>query len=154
VQYCTIVLCYGAEVYMGNDHIWKIQLQFYKFILQVLTRAPNAAVMAELYWMIPSTTTHPTKSNQVFCLPQLPNIPHYLAEEYIRVTNNILPWMRDLHSADLQIATTEPITSHNECLQVVKSSANSQTPNGMVWIYYGKTAIHQGIQESWDSTNC
>ena len=31
--------------------------------------------------------------------------------------------MRDLHSADLPIATTEPITSHNECLQVVKSSA-------------------------------
>ena len=31
--------------------------------------------------------------------------------------------MKDLHSADLPIATTEPITSHNECLQVVKSSA-------------------------------
>ena len=73
--------------------------------------------------MIPPTTTHPAKSNQVFCLPQRPNIPHYLAEEYIQVTNNILPWMRDLHSADLPIATTEPITSHNKCLQVVKSSA-------------------------------
>jgi len=70
--------------------------------------------------MIPSTTTHPAKSNQVFCLPQL---PHYLAEEYFQVTNIILPWMRDLHSADLPIATTEPITSHNECLQGVKSSA-------------------------------
>ena len=54
---------------------------------------------------------------------QLPNTPHYLAEAYITVTNNILPWMKDLHSADLPIATTEPITSHNECLQVVKSSA-------------------------------
>ena len=34
--------------------------------------------------------------------------------------------MRDLHSADLPIATTEPITSHNKCLQVVKSSAIAQ----------------------------
>jgi len=60
------------------------------------------------------------KATKYFVCPKL---PHYLAEEYIQVTNNILPWMRDLHSANLPIATTEPITSHNECLQVVKLSA-------------------------------
>ena len=34
--------------------------------------------------------------------------------------------MRELHSADLPIPTTEPITSHNECLQVVKSFAKAK----------------------------
>ena len=61
--------------------------------------------------------------------------------------------MRDLHSADLPIGTTEPITSHNESLQVVKSSAIAKHLtewSGILW----KTSITQGIQQSWDSTGC
>jgi len=51
------------------------------------------------------------KVTKYFVHSQLPNIPHYLAEEYIQVTNIILPWMRDFRSADLPIATAEPIMS-------------------------------------------
>jgi len=53
--------------------------------------------------------------------------------------------MRDLHSADLPIATTEPITSHNEYLQVVKSSAIAKHLTERPDILYGTTAIPQGI---------
>jgi len=44
------VLCYGAEVWgmVKPEEIEKIQLQFCKFIFQVPTRAPTAAVMAGL----------------------------------------------------------------------------------------------------------
>jgi len=97
--------------------------------------------------MIPCTATHPAKATKYFVYPQLPNIPHYLAEAYITVTNNILPWMKDLHSADLPIGTTESITSHNESLQVVKSSAIAKHLtewSGILW----KTSISQGIQQS------
>jgi len=90
---------------------------------------------------------------QHFVNPQLPNIPHYLAEAIITVTNNFLPWVRDLHSAGLQIGTTESITSHNESFQVVKWSAIAKHLtewSGILW----KTAIPQGIQQRWDSTGC
>ena len=44
------VLYYGAEVWgmVKSEEIEKIQFQFCKFILQVPTRAPTAAVMAGL----------------------------------------------------------------------------------------------------------
>ena len=44
------VLCYGAEVWgmARSEEIEKIQYQFCKFVLQMPTRAPNAAVSAEL----------------------------------------------------------------------------------------------------------
>ena len=54
--------------------------------------------------------------------------------------------MRDLHSADLPIGTAGPITSHNESLQVVKSSAIAKHLtewSGILW----KTSIAQGIQQ-------
>ena len=106
--------------------------------------------------MIPCTTTHTAKSNQVFCPPSATKYPTPSSR---RVNNNILQCMRDLHSADLPIGTTEPITSHNECLQVAKSSAIAKHLtewSDILWkdshnhglIYYGKTAITQGIQQS------
>jgi len=137
--------CYGAEVWgmVKSEEIEKVQFQF---ILQVPTRAPTAAVMAELGWF-PLLLHTQLKATKYFVYPQLPNIPHYLAEAYITVTNNILPWMKDLHSADLQIGTTESITSHNESLQVVKSSVIAK--HLTEW-----SGISQGIQQSWDSTGC
>ena len=98
-----------------SEEIEKVQFQL---ILQIyITSSSTAAVTVELGRFLVLKAT-----KYIFCL-QLPNIPHYLAEGYITVTNNELPGMRDLHSADLPIATTEPFTSDNECLQVVKPSA-------------------------------
>jgi len=141
------VLYYGAEVWgmVKSEEIEKIQFQFCKFILQVPTRAPTAAVMEGLRWF-PVLLHTQLKATKYFVYPQLPNIPHSLAEAYITVTNNLLPWVRDLHSAGLPIGTTEPITSHNESLQVVKSSAIAKHLtewSGILW----KTSIAQGIQQ-------
>ena len=104
---------------MGNGQIWR-NWENPVPVLQIYITIAHKSTHALLQFngsteTIPCTTTQATK---YFVRLQLSNIPHYLAEAYIRVTNNNLPWMKDLHSADLSIATTEPITSHNECLQV------------------------------------
>jgi len=145
---------HGAEVWrmVKSEEIEKIQFQFCKFILQVPIRTPTAAVMAELRWF-PVLLHTQLKATKYFVHPQLPNIPHYLAEAYITVTNNILQWMRDLHSADLPIGTTEPITSHNESLQVAKSSAIAKHLTEWSDILW-KDSHNPGIQQSWDSTDC
>ena len=142
---CSVLWCWG----MGNGQIWGN----WESLVSIYTTSAHKSTHCcsnGRTGTIPSNTTHPAKSNQVFCLPQL---PHYLAVEYIQVTNYILPWMRDLHSADVPIATTQPITSHNECLQVVKSSAIAKHLTEWPDILW-KHSHTPGIQQSWDSTGC
>ena len=134
-QYCNIYICQCmqllhdgmAETILSTEWLLCGDATYHplcKFISQVPTRAPTAAVMAGLVLRrFPVLLHTQLKATKYFVYPQLPNIPHYLAEAYITVTNNLLPWVRDLHSAGLPIGTTEPITSHNESLQVVKWSA-------------------------------
>ena len=65
------VLCYDAEVWgmVKSEEIEKIQFQFCKFILQVPTRAPTAAVMAELRRFPVLLHTQLKATKYVFCPP-------------------------------------------------------------------------------------
>ena len=75
------VLCYGAEVWglVKSEEIERVQFQFCKFILQVSTRAPTAAVMAELGWFpvlssmsLSCLSFFLTQPNKIFAFHDIP----------------------------------------------------------------------------------
>ena len=127
---CSVLWCWGkygewSKLIWGN---WESPVP----VLQVYTTSAHKSIHCcsnGRTGMIPSTTTHPTKSNQVFCLPPATKYPT-LSSRRIHPSNQ-LRWEISTQLI-CQFYTTEPITSHNECLQVVKSSAIAKHYNRVV----------------------
>ena len=109
-----------------SEEIEKIQYQFCKFVLQMPSRAPNAAVSAEL-GRLPVLLTTQLRTLKYLSRLQLPStgLPHYLSEAYKTVVEMNLPWMEDMQMSNVPMPTAVS-GSRNQYLQSAQSAITTK----------------------------